>query len=181
MPIIFSVVQSVLVPYLDLLGSLPSMSGRLVRTCRLVSVLLSTSKSVRKAMKLWDISGDGGFWKVQLDVRDLGGHLDFTFRARAGTLSNRVRKATAGVASVGALPLGFQVKLGLVRGIYLLASMLQRLLMSPPRQLVLLGLLLFVQFGPLRCLLLILLPFLTFLMGLLGLILLFTLFDPGFV
>ena len=24
-------------------------------------VLLSTSKSVRKAMKLWDISGDGGF------------------------------------------------------------------------------------------------------------------------
>ena len=35
-------------------------------------VLLSTSKSVRKAMKLWDISGDGRFWKVQLDVRDLG-------------------------------------------------------------------------------------------------------------
>ena len=44
-------------------------------------VILSTSKSVRKAMKLWDISGDGGsFWKVQLDVRDLGGHLDFTRR-----------------------------------------------------------------------------------------------------
>ena len=39
----------------------------------------------------------GGFWKVQLDVRDLGGHLDFTFRARAGTLSNRVREATLGV------------------------------------------------------------------------------------
>ena len=77
-------------------------------------VLLSTSKSVRKAMKLWDISGDGGFWKVQLDVRDLGGHLDFTFRARAGTLSKRVGEATVGVASVGALPLGFQVKLGLV-------------------------------------------------------------------
>ena len=32
-------------------------------------VLLSTSKAVRKAMKLWDISGDGGFGKVQLDVR----------------------------------------------------------------------------------------------------------------
>ena len=32
-------------------------------------------------MKLWDVSGDGGFWKVRLDVRDLGGHLDFTFRA----------------------------------------------------------------------------------------------------
>ena len=50
-------------------------------------VLLSTSRAVRRAMKLWDISGDGGFWKVQLDVRDLGVHLDFTYRARAGTLS----------------------------------------------------------------------------------------------
>ena len=39
-------------------------------------VLLSTSKSVRKAMKLWDFSGSGSFWKVQLDVRDFGGHLD---------------------------------------------------------------------------------------------------------
>ena len=75
-------------------------------------VLLSTSKAVRRAMKLWDISGEGGFWKVQLDVRDLGGHLDFTYRARAGTLSRRVGEATVGVAAVGALPLGFRVKLG---------------------------------------------------------------------
>ena len=74
-------------------------------------------------MKLWDTSGNGGFWNVQLDVRDLGGHLDFTFRARAGTLSNRVGKATDGVASVGALPQGFQVKLGLVRGKYLPAGL----------------------------------------------------------
>ena len=70
-------------------------------------VLLNTSKSVRRAMKLWDVAGDGGFWKVQLDVRDLGGHLDFTLRARAGTLFDTVREATSGVASVGALPLGF--------------------------------------------------------------------------
>ena len=75
-------------------------------------VLLSTSTSARKAMKLWDISGDGSFWKVQLDVRDLGGHLDFTRRTRAGTLSERVGEATVGVAAVGALPLGFQFKLG---------------------------------------------------------------------
>ena len=68
-------------------------------------VLLSTSKTVRKAMKLWDILGDGVFWKVQLDVRDLGGHLDFTFRARAGTLSKRVGEATVGVAAVGAIGL----------------------------------------------------------------------------
>ena len=86
-------------------------------------VLLSTSKSVRKAMRLWDISGDGVFWNVQLDVRDLGGHLDFTLRARAGALSKRICVAISGVASVGALPLGFQFKLGLVRGKYLLAGL----------------------------------------------------------
>ena len=63
------------------------------------------------------------FWKVQLDVRELGGHLDFTYRPRAGTLSHRVGKATVGVAAVGALPLGFQVKLGLVRGKYLPAGL----------------------------------------------------------
>ena len=74
-------------------------------------------------MKLWDISGNGGFWKVQLDVRDLGGHLDFTRRARAGTLSKRVAEATVGVAAVGALFLGLQVKLGLVRGKYLPAGL----------------------------------------------------------
>ena len=49
-------------------------------------------------------------------MRDLGGYLDFTDRARAGTLSCRVKDAAAGIAVVGALPLGFQVKLGLVRG-----------------------------------------------------------------
>ena len=81
-------------------------------------VLLSTSKSVRKAMALWDVSGGGGFWKVHL-----GGDLDFTLRARAGTLSKRVREATLGVASIGALPLGFRVKLGLVRGKYLAACL----------------------------------------------------------
>ena len=139
-------------------------------------VLLSTSKSVRKAMKLWDISGDGGFWKVQLDVRDLGGHLDFTLRARTGTLSKRVGEATVGVASVGALPLGFQVKLGLVRGKCLPAG-----LHAAERLLVLFGLLLFERFGPVRCLLPMLLPFLTLLMVLLGFIQLFTLFGPGFV
>ena len=74
-------------------------------------------------MKLWDISGDGSFWKVQLDVRDLGGHHDFTRRARASTLSKRVGEAVVGVAAVGALPLGFQVKLVLVRGKYLPADL----------------------------------------------------------
>ena len=53
-----------------------------------------------------------------MDVRDLGGHLDFTRRAQAGTLSKRIGEAILGVAAVGALPLGFQVKFGLVRGKY---------------------------------------------------------------
>ena len=75
-------------------------------------------------MKLWDVSKDGQPWKVELDVRDLGGHLDFTRRAWAGTLSKRVKDATHGVVAIGALPLGFQVKLGLVRGEYLPAGLL---------------------------------------------------------
>ena len=130
-------------------------------------VLLSTSKTVGRAMKLWDVSGDGGFWKVQLDVRDLGGHLDFTYRARAGTLSHRVRKATIGVVAVGAITFRvFRLSwVSFVVSIFLLASMLLKLLMSPRRPLVPLGLLLFVQFGPLRCLLLILLLFFTLLDG----------------
>ena len=70
-------------------------------------------------MKHWDVSGDGLPWKVKLDVRDLGGHLDFTGPASAGTLSQRVKHATHGVAAVGALLLGFQVKLGLIRGKHL--------------------------------------------------------------
>ena len=51
------------------------------------------------------------------------GHLDFTKRARAGTLSCRVKEATADVSTVGALPLGFQVKLGLVWSKYILAGL----------------------------------------------------------
>ena len=91
-------------------------------------VLLGTSKAARKSMRQWDVAGDGRPWKVELDVRDLGGHLDLTCRARAGTLSSRVKQATQGVSAVGALPLGFQVKLGLVRGKFfcLLVFMLLR-------------------------------------------------------
>ena len=54
-------------------------------------------------MRQWDVAGDGRPWKVELDVRDLGGHLDLTCRAGAGTLSKRVKEATQGVSAVGAL------------------------------------------------------------------------------
>ena len=59
------------------------------------------------------------FWAVKLDVRDLGGHLDVTLRAVAGTLSSGVRIATSQVPAVGALLLGFQRMLGMVRSKYL--------------------------------------------------------------
>ena len=81
----------------------------------------------------------------------------------AGTLSKRVGEATVGVAAVGALPLGFQVKLGMVRGKHLLAVFMRlKLLMSPAHLLVLLGLLLFERYGPQRCPLPMPLPFLIF-------------------
>ena len=78
-------------------------------------VLLSTSKEVRQSMKLWD----GRPWTVELDVQDLGGHLDFTRRARAGPLSLTELRALLMVL----LPLRFQDKLSLVRGKYLPAGL----------------------------------------------------------
>ena len=54
---------------------------------------------------------------------DLGRRLDFTNRARAGALSCRVKVATAGAATVGALLRGNQVKLGLARGKYIPAGL----------------------------------------------------------
>ena len=99
-------------PRLVLLGSLLGMSDPSARTFFLVCVFFSA------LLNLF-----GGFWRVQLDVRDLGGHPDFTLRARAGALSKRIREATFGVASVGAFSLGFVVELGLVRGKYLSAGL----------------------------------------------------------
>ena len=50
-------------------------------------VLLSTSKAARKCMTAWRNRNEGCFWAVKLDVRDLGGHLDVTLRAIAGTFN----------------------------------------------------------------------------------------------
>ena len=58
-----------------------------------------SSKSVRHSIKLY-----GKPRSVELDVWDLGGRLDFTWRARAGALSGRVKEATHGVTAVGVLP-----------------------------------------------------------------------------
>ena len=78
-------------------------------------VLLSTSQAARRRMIAWRNRNEGCFWAVKLDVRDLGGHLDVTRPTVAGTFTNRVKIATTQVPAVGALPLGFQRMLGLVR------------------------------------------------------------------
>ena len=128
-------------------------------------VVLSTSNLVRRAMKLWDISD--GFGKSSWILEILVVILILPGGLGAGTLSRRVEEATIGVAAVGALPLGFQVKLGVVRGVrkFLLVFMLLEHLMFLPPLFVLLGLLLFGRFGPVRCLLPALLRFLTCLTG----------------
>ena len=54
-----------------------------------MSVLLGTSRAARRRMTAWQNENEGCFWAVKLDVRDLGGHLDVTLRALAGTLSSR--------------------------------------------------------------------------------------------
>ena len=43
-------------------------------------VFLSTSRFVRREMRDWVVTDEGDRWTVKLDVRDLGGHLDTTFR-----------------------------------------------------------------------------------------------------
>ena len=55
-------------------------------------VLLSTSREVRHSMKGWFLSQEGDQWSVRFDVRDLGGHLDTTFRGWSSTLAARVRQ-----------------------------------------------------------------------------------------
>ena len=74
-------------------------------------------------MKSWIISTGNKGWGIKLDVRDLGGHLDITNRARAGTLARRVFLATSQVRMVGALPFGFLRLVGFARAKFLPAGL----------------------------------------------------------
>ena len=79
-------------------------------------------------------------WKVQLGIRDLGEHLDFTKRARAGTLSSRVRVLLLVLLLLVPYLWGFQSNWDQSgESISLMVFMLLRLLMYPPPFLVLLG------------------------------------------
>ena len=99
------------------------MFGWLVKSLRLVSVLLSTSREVRHSMKSWVLSQEGDQWSVRFDVWDLGGHLDTTFRGWSSTLAARVRLVISRLVLIFALPLDFHGRVSVVRSMYLPAAL----------------------------------------------------------
>ena len=82
-------------------------------------VLLSSSRDVRKNMREWVLSLDGDKWSVRFDVRDLGGHLDTTFRSWSSTLAARVRLVISRLVLIFALPLDFCGQVRVVKSMYL--------------------------------------------------------------
>ena len=86
-------------------------------------VLLSTSKEDRRDMKDWVLSCEGDQWSVKFDVRDLGGHLDTTFRGWSSTLAARVRLVISRLVLVFVLPLDFHGRVRVVRSMYLPAAL----------------------------------------------------------
>ena len=86
-------------------------------------VLLSTSREFRKDMKDWVLSQKGDKGSVKLDVRDLGGHLDTTFRGWSSTLAARFRLVISRLILIFALPLDFHGRVRVVRSMYLPAAL----------------------------------------------------------
>ena len=86
-------------------------------------VLLSTSREARKDMKGWVLSQDGDRWSVKFDVRDLGGHLDTTFRGWSSTLAAGVRLVISRLTLVFILSLDFHCRVRVVRSMYLPAAL----------------------------------------------------------
>ena len=86
-------------------------------------VLLSTSREVRKDMRDWVLSCEGDQWTVRFDVRDLGGHLDTTFRGWSSTLAARVRLVISRLVLVFVLPLDFYGRVRVLRSMYLPAAL----------------------------------------------------------
>ena len=82
-------------------------------------VLLRTSREVRKDMKGGVLSQEGDQWSVKFDVRDLGGHLDTTFRGWPSTLAARVRLVISRLVLIFVLPLDFHGRVRVVRSMYL--------------------------------------------------------------
>ena len=120
MQIILSVCLGILIAarfttgYVRLVGQEPALSK---------CVLLSTSRDVRKDMGAWVLSQEGDKWSVRYDVRDLGGHLDTTFRGWCATLAARVRLVMSRLILIFVLPLDFHSRVCVVRSMYLLAAL----------------------------------------------------------
>ena len=83
-------------------------------------VLLSTPRAVRKDMKYWVLAQEGDEWSVKFDVRDLGGHLDTTFREWSVILASRVRIVISRLVLIFALPLDFHGRVRVVSSIFCL-------------------------------------------------------------
>ena len=92
--------------YVRLVGQEPAPSKR--------CVLMSTSWAVRRDMRGWVVTDEGDRWSVKLDVWDLGGHLDTTFRGWSATLAKRVRLVISRLVLVFVLPLDFHGRLRVI-------------------------------------------------------------------
>ena len=82
-------------------------------------VLWSTSREVRRDMKGWLLSREGDQWSVSIDVPDLGGNLDTTFRGWSSTLAARVRLVLSRLVLIFVPPLDFHGRVRVVRSMYL--------------------------------------------------------------
>ena len=74
-------------------------------------------------MKDWVLSQEGVRWSVKLDVRDLGAHLDTTFRGWSSTLATRVRLVISRLVLIFALLLDFHGGVWVVMSMYLPAAL----------------------------------------------------------
>ena len=79
--------------------------------------LLSTCRRVRTELAGWLVTGAGDTWTVKFDVRDLGGHLDFT------TLCTRTDGVVCRAPVVYAFPLDFGSKLRILRAMFIPAAL----------------------------------------------------------
>ena len=69
------------------------------------------------------LSQEGDKWSVKFDVRDLGGHLDTTFRGWSSTVAARVRLVISRLILIFAVPLDFHGRIRVVRSMYLPAAL----------------------------------------------------------
>ena len=120
--------------YADNLKSVSRDPGVLLRAARVTSGyvrlvgqepapskcdFMSTFGEVRKDMRAWTLADEGDRWIVKLDVRDLGGHLDTTFRGWSATLASRVKLVLSRLALISVFPLDFHGKLRVIRSMFM--------------------------------------------------------------